>query len=120
MFGWLRGRQFTAPTPPLRDYWAMIQVALHEPKQFEGEKPAVGYVHILGLRCTPLRLQSLIRESASDGAVVWGKPTEWREVSLNRLSRKLRGQIDPADDECVWHRSERIYFPEEPPGESIR
>jgi hypothetical protein len=116
MFGWLRGKRFAAPIPPLRDYWAMIQVALHEPVLLEGEKPAVGYLHILGLRCTPLRLQSLIQETESDGLVVWSKPTEWREVSLNRLSRKLRSQIDPSSDECVWHRSGRIYFPEEAPG----
>lgn len=112
MFAWLRGKRFAPPESPLRDHWVTVDVRLHTPLSIEGGgKPAVGYLRILGLRCTPLRLRSFVEEFVSDGTVVWQK-TEWHEIDLNRLSRSLRREIDVRQDECAWHLSGRIFFPD--------
>jgi hypothetical protein len=80
-----------------------------------GGKPAVGYLRILGLRCTPLRLRSFVEELVSDGTVVWPE-TEWHQVDPNRLIRSLRNEIDVRADECAWHLSGCIFFPDEDAG----
>jgi hypothetical protein len=111
MLDWLFGKRFAQPSPPLRDFWATIEVCLTEPYSVEGERPADAYLRILGVRCTPIRLPSLLAEQVADGTVVKGKNTHWHEVSLNQLSRSLRASITVTDAECVWHVSGRIYFP---------
>ena len=112
MFAWLTGKQFDPPTAPLRDYWVTAQVMLLEALPI-GDTVAVGYIRILGIRCTPLRLQGMIEEAVDDGSVVWKQDdTHWAPVSLNELSRDLRGQIDPVNDECRWYQSGRVFFPE--------
>lgn len=112
VFAWLRGKTFAPPQAPLRDHWVTVHVRLHAPLHFEGKKPAGGYFRILGLRCTPLRLRSLVEGLVSDGTVVWAK-TEWHEVDPNRLVRSLRREIDIRADECAWHQSGRVFFPED-------
>jgi len=114
MLEWFRGKTFSPPTAPLRDYWVTIHVRLHEPLAVEDGEPAGGYFRILGVRCTPLRLRSLLEERAPDGAIVRDDDTHWHEVSLNDLDRRLRASLSPADSECVWHESGRIYFPASP------
>jgi len=112
MFAWVRGKTFAPLEAPLRDHWVTVNVRLHAAVPFDGKKPAVGYIRILGLRCTPLRLRSFIEELISDGTVVWPK-TEWREVDPNRLVRRLRREISVRADECAWHLSGCIFFPED-------
>jgi hypothetical protein len=111
MLDWLLGKRFDPPSPPLRDFWATIEVSLTDPYFVEGKPPADAYLRILGVRCTPIRIPSLLAEQVADGAVVKGKNTHWHEISLNQLSRSLRGSITVTNAECVWHLSGRIYFP---------
>ena len=112
LLGWIKGRQFEKPQPPLRDYWVIVEVRLSEPLPVEGEdKLARGYVRILGLRCEPLRLRSFIEEHVRDGVVLWDE-TEWNEVDVNKLSRKLRRYITVDAGESSWHLSGHIYFSE--------
>jgi hypothetical protein len=112
MFTWILGKRFAAPKGPLRDHWVTANVRLHAPLPVEGAgRPAAGYFRILGLRCTPLRLRSFVEEIVYDGLVLWPK-TEWHEVNLNRLNRSLRNEIDVRSQECVWHLSGCIFFPE--------
>lgn len=111
MLDWILGRRFDPPSAPLKDYWVTVHVRLHEPHAVEGHPTADSYIRILGVRCTPLRLPSLLVEQTSDGSIVSGKNTHWHGVSLNHLERSLRASISVQDKECIWHVSGRTYFP---------
>lgn len=67
---------------------------------------------MMGVRCTPLRLRSFMEENATDGVVLWNE-SESRQVDLNDLERSLRNEIEPKDEECVWHQTGRISFPDD-------
>ena len=110
MLDWILGRRFDPPPAPLKDYWVSVHVRLYEPHHPEAHPLVDSYIRILGARCTPLRLPSLLAEQTSDGSVVAGDDTHWHEVSLNQLERSLRASISVRDEECIWHVSGRIYF----------
>jgi hypothetical protein len=110
MLNWLLGKRFEPPSAPLKDFWVTVHVRLAEPHVVEDHPPADAYLRMFGLRCTPIRLQSLLAEQVTDGSIIRDDDTHWHEVSLNELSRSLRAAVSVQDSECVWHVSGRIYF----------
>lgn len=92
------------PEQPNQDYWCVIDVLLRETVQ-----GAVGYKVVMGIRCAPEGVQTLVNLSIRDGDVRW-EECSVDPVAVRALPYTTRRAFSLEETSGVWHRSGRILY----------
>jgi hypothetical protein len=120
-FPWKR-HKLPPPRHGYRDYWASVEVRLHEPipvgdDDEEDLGPMVGYIRNFGVRVKDGELRSLLERTIDDGDIRWDT-TECNPVDPDSLDRIVRKRIVAVEPEGVWYVSGRAFYPEDPEEET--
>ena len=103
------------PAPPgLGDFWATAHVKLISSIPVENREdptgtPVQGYWRNFGIRAAPKRVQAILAEAVTDGAIDWLE-TEWSLIDPDSLKREIRACFEPIAGEGIWYKSGRIYY----------
>jgi hypothetical protein len=97
------------------DVWATVCVRLAVPfrdPEDPDHPPCVGYFRNFGIRLNGPQPRHFLERVVEDGLVDW-EDTKITDVDSQRLDRTIRKHVSEPDENGVWYRSGRMYFPEE-------
>jgi hypothetical protein len=111
------GRRFPIepPEPGQLDVWATVCVQLAVPfrdPEDPDHPPCVGYFRNFGIRLNGPQPRHFLERIIGDGLVDW-TDTEITEVDVQRLDQTIRKSVTEPDENGVWYKSGRMYFPED-------
>jgi hypothetical protein len=116
-FPWKR-HALAPPRPGYIDYWASVEVRLHEPIPVEDDEeddigPMVGYIRNFGVRVKGGQLRSLLEHTILDGDIRW-ETSECYPVEPDDLDRIVRKRIAAVDPDGIWYVSGRAFYRDDP------
>ena len=102
------------PRPGYIDYWASVEVRLHEPIPVEDDdlRPMVGYLRFFGARVKDGDLRALLQQTIVDGDICW-ETTECYPVEPDKLDPTVRKRIVAVDPDGIWYVSGRAFYPDD-------